>query len=96
MKVGDANVQELRRKLLKEEDTGKRRWALPTFIVILAGGTLFIREFKFIRLSSLCTLTLVYIRGNQTVRRLCCCCPGQVERNQMQPIARFDSDERLV
>ena len=62
---------------------------------------------------------LVYIRGNQTVRRMFCCCPGgfqnvlvftkepfpetvetllsgQVERNQMQPISRFDSDERLV
>ena len=94
MKVGDANVQELRRKLLKEEETGKRRWALPTFIVILAGGTLFICKSSFGFTSH--TLALVYVRGNQTVRRLCCCCPGQVERNQMQPIARFDSDERLV
>ena len=28
MKVGDKNVQELREKLLKEEESGRRRWVL--------------------------------------------------------------------
>jgi len=80
MKVGDKTTEEIRRKLLKDEETGERRWVLPLLIVLMTGGVLFI----------------LYIRGNQTVRRMFFCCPGQVERNQMQPISRFDSDERLV
>lgn len=44
MKVGDKTTEEIRRKLLKDEETGERRWVLPLLIVLMTGGVLFIRK----------------------------------------------------
>ena len=52
MKVGDKTTEEIRRKLLKDEETGERRWVLPFLIVLLVGGLLFIRKIKNFKFSS--------------------------------------------